>query len=136
MEKLLTRINDEVNEAIEKQVPRATLELMFVPKDNINFDAYLGSYLDEDEHYLANIKAHYEFAAHFSLNVLFISVDFDKGKVTEFQHTMSRLFDSPITEWSDTIKRIKDFTNAKMQSVADAEVDKFNKEWSNCFKPN
>lgn len=134
MENLLTRINDELNEVLQKQVPRATLEFLFTPKDKLNFDAQIGCYLDEDDDYLANIKAHYEYASQFDLNALFISVEFDNGKVAEVQHTMARLFDSPIENWQDTLKQIRTFVTTKMKSVKNAEVDKFNKEWSNCFK--
>lgn len=134
MENLLTRINDELNKALHRQVSRATLEFLFTPKDSLNFDAQIGCLLDENDNYLANIKAHYEYASQFDLNALFVSVELDNGKVAEVQHTMARLFDSPIANWQDTLAKIKAFVTAKMQSIKNAEVDKFNKEWSNCFK--
>lgn len=133
MEILLKRINNEINDALEKQVTGATLQLMFLPKDSINFDALVGIYLNENEpSYHSDVRAMFEFARHFSLNVLFLKLNFDTHKV-ECLHTLDQLFDKPLGNWADTQAKIRAFVTAKMQSIKNAEVDKFNEEWHNCF---
>lgn len=135
MENLLDRINNAVNDAHERSEWLFTVQLLFTGADTpLGFDVGLGVYSadsttntrgDHEE----RIRAHFEFAKHFSLKVLFVTLDTQTGTTHQYS-TLNTSTD----DWAGCEEQIMTFLRAKVRSCGYVrDYEKFNNEWKSAF---
>lgn len=135
MENLLERINNEINEVHERGEWLFTVQLLFTGADTpLGFDVALGIYSADNTtntrgDHESRIRTHFEFAKHFSLKVLFVTLDTQTG----ITHQFSTL-DASVDNWAGCEEQIMSFLRAKARSCGyERDYEKFNSEWKAVF---
>lgn len=133
MESLLNRVNNETNEAMQRTTREITLQILFTDQrgGSHDFNAGIGVFNNDNSFYEHDVDAHFEFAQHFDLNVIFISLDLKRGEVVKTQSNIPQ--ESSHALWNQTHKHIENFVKAKMKSISTKSETKFNNEWTHAY---